>query len=347
MPFAFALLVSAALHVSVALLGDWTLPEVTVSEAMPIDANLVRPPVMAAAEAAAVSPKPLPRTRAPRTASPQSNVKSTEPAVVAKASETPVIGEPPVPPVPQPPQTETVPYDPVIEPATPAVPTVRIVQNLPPKGRARYSVSKGERGLLIGQSEHEWEHADGQYHLRSTTETVGLAALFKPVRVIQESRGTIDALGLHPQSFRNEQVKRTDSAAIDRAAKKVRNGDREDDLGAWLGTVQDMLSMYYQLNMIAAGLSGASPDATPGIDLPIVTGRKLAMYHFDVRGRERLNNAQFDLDAVRVRALNGEDVIDFWFAPELSFLPLRMRFVDRKGDVFDQWIDENSLGKKP
>jgi hypothetical protein len=320
---------------------------VTVSEAPPIDAHLVRPPVMAAAEAVTVAPKPLARTRAARSAPPLvplANAKSTEPAAEVQSSALPVIDEPPVPPAPLTPQAEAVAAESVIAPTAPAV---RIVQNLPPKGQARYSVSKGERGLLIGQAVHEWEHADGQYRLLSTTETIGLAALFKPVRVVQESRGTIDSLGLHPQSFRNEQVKRTDSATIDRAAQKVRNGDKEDDLGAWSGTVQDMLSMFYQLNMIAAGLGGSPPDATPSIDLPIVTGRKLAMYHFEVRGRERLNGVQIDVEAVRVRALNGEDVIDLWFAPELSVLPLRLRFVDRKGDVFDQWIDENSLGKKP
>lgn len=345
MPFALALLVSAALHVSVALLGDWSLPEVTVSDAPPIDAYLARPPVMAPVAA----PKQLARTRAQRSAVPVTNAKSAGTPAVVESSETQAIEEPPVPPAPPPPPppTEAVAAEPAMTSAAPVAPAVRIVQNLPPKGRARYNVSKGERGLLIGQAEHEWEHADGQYRLINTTETIGLAALFKPVRVVQESRGTIDAMGLHPQSFRNEQVKRTDSATIDRAAQKVRNGDKEDELGAWSGTVQDMLSMYYQLNMIAAGLSGASHDAAPSIDLPIVTGRKVAMYRFEVRGRERLNGAQIDVDAVRVRALNGEDVIDLWFAPELSVLPLRVRFVDRKGDVFDQWIDENSLGQKP
>jgi hypothetical protein len=64
--------------------------------------------------------------------------------------------------------------------------------------------------------------------LQSVTETTGLAALFKPARVLQLSRGEVTAEGLRPVEFRHERVGGLDTAAFDWGRRVVAYAGREE-----------------------------------------------------------------------------------------------------------------------
>lgn len=97
--------------------------------------------------------------------------------------------------------------------------------------------------------------------------------------------------------------------------------------------------MYYQL----AVLLKREPQA-PAFELPIVTGRKLATYRFDALGSERIETPAGGFDTTHLRALNGEDVIELWYAPAQFDVPVRLRFTDRKKDVFEQNLESTMKG---
>lgn len=326
MPFALALAASALIHVAALLGPGWTLPGTNEPEPPPtIDAVLAKPVPRPEAPAA---PKPLPKPAIDRPRPPPvlaaaaESVPVSAPTVSAAGAAAPVAA-----PVPAP-----APAVAVAEPAPPV--PVRI--GLPGKGRVRYVITRGEGGFVVGQAVHTWEHDGLAYRLQSVTETTGLAALFKPARVLQASRGEVATEGLRPLEFRHERVGGLDTAAFDWGRRVVAYAGRED--GVAVGA-QDMLSMYYQLVLLAPreGI----------VELPIATGRKLENYRFEVLGEEAVALRSGERRATHLRTRSGNDTIELWIAADVRGLPLKIRFTDRKGEIFDQLADEIDIQEKP
>ncbi|MBI5108283.1 MAG: DUF3108 domain-containing protein [Rhodocyclales bacterium] len=325
MPLLFALLASTLLHAAALVGPAWVLPGSEEPEALAttIEAVLARPPARVDAAPAKAAPKPLPAR--PRTPAPAA-AADAPPVLVAPESlraEAPAIPEPVV-----------VAPAPVLEPAAPTPAKTA----LPGRGRVRYLITRGEGGFVIGQAIHTWDHDGFRYRLKSLTETTGLAAVFKPAQVLQSSDGEVTDDGLRPREFRHERVGSVDTASFDWLGRFVAYGGRRD---AIVNGTQDMLSMYYQLVLLAP---------REGIlEMPIATGRKLETYRFEVLGEETLALASGDRSALHVRTRSGSDTIELWLrtgeGAMARGLPLKIRFIDRKGEIFDQIADDAGESK--
>jgi hypothetical protein len=160
-----------------------------------------------------------------------------------------------------------------------------------------------------------------------------LAAVFKPAQVFQSSQGEVTAEGLRPREFRHERTGGIDTASFDWTRRIVAYAGREDSIA--VGT-QDMLSMYYQLVLLA-------PQAGV-LAMPIATGRKLENYRFEVLGEETLALPGGARRALHVKTPSGSDSLEMWLAVgeggAARGLPLKIRFIDRKGEIFDQIADD-------
>lgn len=326
MPIAIALLASALIHAAALLGSGWALPGVNEADAPPaIEAVLVRPvPRQEALPAAKPAPRPAaerprPQVMAAAPVSAPVHVPAAVTAAPAAAVETPL---PAVPP------------EPVAVPVVAAPVPVRSA--LPGKGRLRYLITRGEGGFVIGQSVHTWQHDGLSYQLQSVTETTGLAALFKPARVVQTSRGEVTAEGLRPHEFRHERVGGLDTASFDWARGIVAYAGREDSVASG---AQDMLSMYYQLVLLA--------PAGGGLEMPIATGRKLESYRFEGLGEETVALPAGERRAFHLKTRSGSDSIELWIAADMRGLPLKIRFTDRKGEIFDQLAQEIDIQETP
>lgn len=328
MPFALALLASALLH-GVALIGPgWPLPGINEAEAPPaIEAVLTKP---AAAPEAAPIDKPTPRPppaekpRPRRVASAAPATASTAPAPGAVQAEAPPAAVP----------AEPTPEPAVSAPAQAPAPVQHAA--LPGKGRVRYVVTRGENGFVVGETIHTWEHDGLAYKAHSVAETTGLAALFKPVRVMQSSEGELTAEGLKPHEFRHQRVAGLDTASFDWARRVVAYAGREESI---VPGTQDMLSLYYQLVLLAPR-SGA-------LYVPIATGRKLEVFRIEVLGEETVALPAGERRAMHLRTRSGNDSIELWFAADMRGLPVKMRFTDRKGEIFDQVVQDIDIRETP
>ena len=207
---------------------------------------------------------------------------------------------------------------------------------LPGPGRVRYVITRGESGLVVGQTVHTWEHDGLAYRAQSVAETTGLAALFKPARVMQSSEGELTAEGLKPHEFRHQRVVGLDTASFDWARRVVAYAGREQ---AVVPGTQDMLSMYYQLVLLAPQ-SGA-------LEVPIATGRKLESFRIEVLGEETVALPAGERRAMRLRTRSGGDSIELWIAADMRGLPVKIRFTDRKGEIFDQIVQDVDIREKP
>jgi hypothetical protein len=340
MPIALAFLVSAGIHLAALLSPAWELPELDTTEpGVRLDAVLAPPapqPLIEPVPTPAPKPSPRPpRRHVVKPASASATALATAPAAVSpeptfsppeNTGNTDVADQLPAvqsaaPPVPE-------------EPAASAIPSINLAA-LPSEGRLRFIITRGAGGLIIGQNVYTWKHDGSTYTAQSVTETAGLVALFKPVRIVQESHGEVTPAGLRPVDFRTDGKRGTDTAHFDWVSHKLSYAGHEDPLPE---NTQDMLSMYYQLVLLFAAANPPDP-----LELPIATGRKLEKYRFQLVGEEPLIYQGTSHATVHLKTRNGDDIIEIWIARDVPGLPIKIRFTDRKGEVFEQIAEEMAL----
>lgn len=318
MPLAFlaALAASLGIHVA-ALFGTDVELFGGAEEPVTLRAELQPPP---AAPKAPPEPKPV--------AKPRPKVTKTAPLATAKAAP-----EAPVLPAPSEQDSEIEQKNEPTVASPPSAPSEPVKPLLPASGTIRYAIFMGTRGFQIGRAEHTWEFTeDGRYRLTGMTETVGLAALLKTIRFENESSGRLVAGGLQPELYRTRKNGQdaNENADFDwtAAAVHLSRGDRTQSI---VPGTQDILSLNYQLAYLPRPEAGAS--------VGVVTGKKYSRYALDSLGEETL-----DLKAGRFRTLHlramGNDVTEIWIALDHHRLPVKIRFTDKKGDVYEQVATE-------
>lgn len=319
-----ALGLSLLVHVLVGGSPGWRLPSPDDAEADGLlEARLAPQPLAPVEPVPAPLPaEPQPRKRRARPAP----AEPTPPQVEAAAASTGMA----VPEAPAPPA------------ATVASEPAKVGLGWPRQGRIRFEVTRGEgeQAMLVGQSTHSWRHDGGTYALQTVTETVGLAALFRPVRVVQTSEGLLGADGIVPQEFRVERSGRTaERARFDWEGMKLTlySGERVRREAALAAGAQDILSQIYQIGLV---------EAASRVELMIATGKRYGRYAYEAVGEENIETRFGALRTwhLKTPALPGEQGMELWLAPDHHNLPLRIRFTDRKGDVYEQNAVEIDIG---
>lgn len=315
--FWLALAVSLMLHLAAATVPGWDLPE-DDTEAAILAATLAPTPVAGPAPLPRKKLSPRPKSAAPLPeATPESASETVQETVVAEPS-------PPEPEAPPEPAADAVPPAPTSDPMSPAPP---LTGRLPPAGRIVYQVARGD-GFVVGTGEHRWRHDGVRYELRAVVETTGLAALFRAVKVVQESRGIFDAQGLRPLAFdswRDGTLKESVRFEPEQGRIALSKGRSAD----YVPAVQDLLSIFYQL--------GLAPADAQRFAMSVATGRKVATYSVTVTpvAPPDLPQGVREARAYAISAGTDGDVTEVWLDTETR-LPVRIRHKDRKGEVFVQ-----------
>jgi hypothetical protein len=203
------------------------------------------------------------------------------------------------------------------------------------EAKLEFDVFRGE--LAIGETRYHWVHDGSDYEMNQVTETTGLAGLLKPLRVEQRSTGEVTTDGLKPRRYvsRATQGKATEEEVVfdwDGNRVMLRAGTKQSEHALSAGA-QDMLSLW--LEIIWRAQYGGDFDFT------LATGKRYtprwfvpdpALGSLDTAvGRQLVKRLQ-------ARAQPGDNQIEVWLAPNLRWLPVLIRFTDRKGDVYDQRV---------
>lgn len=323
MPIAFlaALASSLALHAAALFLPDVDLSP--AAEAPPLTAELQPPPPPPLTRESPRPPASPPRQQHPPRGLPARPGQAVAPVTPPAAEQQP--GAEPEPSA----EAAPVAADATI-PA--AAPPPAPDPHLPAHGFVRYTVYRGSQGLEVGRAEHRWEFADGRYRLTAVTETVGLAAFFKPIRVELESRGFLTADGLRPERFttRRNGGETRENADFDWEAGSV-TLERDGRRYPLARGAQDLVSFHYQLGYLASLGDGAG--------MGVANGRKYEFYRFDSHGEETLDTPAGTFRTLHLR-VQTDSTTDVWLALDRSLLPVKIRHADRKGDSFEQVATE-------
>lgn len=153
---------------------------------------------------------------------------------------------------------------------------------------------------------------------------------------VQTSTGQLTAHGLEPTRF-GDKVKSEVAAHFDREKNKVTFSANTPDAPLLPGA-QDQLSIFMQLG----AMLGAEPLRFPqGTTLPVqaIGPRSAEAWVFTVGASEKLVLPGGELNAVRLwRDPLGtyDPKVEIWLAPEVGYLPVRIRLTQANGDVVDQ-----------
>lgn len=323
MPLALVIALAASLGIhAAALFGTDVEIFGGEDEPVPLRAELQPPPPPSAAEQKpVVKPRPKPAKPAPlASAKPSPTAETVAPAPETKPSEI----------APNLPSTLGPAVDSVVvatkeqEPAKPL---------LPAKGRMRFVIYYGTQGFQIGRAEHSWEFTeDGRYRLTGMTETSGLVALFKPLVFENESSGRLVAGGLQPETYRTRKNGKdaNENADFDWLTAEVRLS-RSGAVQPVSPGLQDILSLNYQLAYLRKPEGGAT--------VGVVTGKKYDRFALDSLGEEEIDIPAGHFRTLHLRAM-GDTVTEIWIALDRHRLPVKIRYTDKKGDIFEQVATE-------
>ena len=208
---------------------------------------------------------------------------------------------------------------------TGALPAARV----PPSTELKFDAKGSAKGFNYSASALlQWKSDGRQYQARQE-----ISAFLIGSRT-QTSSGRIDLNGLVPQRFgdkaRSERV-----AQFDAGPSRVNfsNGNTS----AVAPGVQDRLSIFVQLaSMFAAAPERYPPGSAISINTASATGT--AVWTLVVDGPETLELPEGRRETLRLtrRQLPGDDQkAQLWLAPELNYLPVRIRLSQPNGDFAD------------
>lgn len=300
-------------------------------------------------------PKPLP-PRAPKLAAavpqPVTPLAETE---FAPPPATPPAGASaePIPIAPTEPQDEAAPSAerpsslPAIAPAAhPAPDTLQVLNAqgqphnlvLPTDGSAlsqdmelRFQVHGFVKGMEYhAQAILQWQTQGNSYSAYQSISAFLLGSLE------QRSRGHLSPQGLQPMRFE------------DRRLMKHRHVDFVWERGhalfepvrdpAPIGTgTQDRLSVFLQLASMLNAVPSLRETGTQ-IAIPTMGSRRLQTWQFQVQAFEMLELPAGPTQSLRLQRLpqpGDEEQTDIWLAPDMGFVPVRIRMQERNGDHLD------------
>ncbi|WP_212785383.1 DUF3108 domain-containing protein [Ferrigenium kumadai] len=273
----------------------------------PLTAKLEPLPKIAAAPAPKKKPRPKPKA-----------VESTAPAVQESLPETPspeATGEQP---------------QAVAEPQPAAEATEQAKPLLPKHAQLTFAVYQGSGGMQLGEAVHRLDIEEGQYTLKTVSQTTGVVSFFKSYTLTQTSRGRVDAQGLHPLAFDEEKKQSKGNqglrAEFDWEAHKLHFSHGGE--AALPEQAQDIASFLYQLSQMPMANRQTMPFS-------ISNGKKLEYYELEIGAEEEIATPLGKLRALplRKRHAQGEEGLDIWLGLEYRLLPVKVRQIDRTGQI--------------
>lgn len=324
-----------------------------------IDADLIAPPAATPPAPPAAAPK---RPARPKPAPPPAPEPALETAPAAQDDALAAAVEPPTPPAPTPPEPAPTPApEPAPANAETAAPTPPAatpgnaapqptVTRWPPNGRMHYRVEATQGTLQYhGTSDLAWLTTPRSYRIEQTT---GVDLLITTL-VLQSStsEGGIDAHGLAPTRYTEKRRNRAMVATNfnrDTAEPNISFSSSSKAFPLADGA-QDRASVVFQL----AGMLASQTDANPlqQFDVLLAGTRDAQTWRFEDAGTETVTTGLGEVRARRYvrepRADSYESRIEIWYAQQLNWYPVRIRYTERKGDVIDLTLEKIETDATP
>jgi hypothetical protein len=212
-------------------------------------------------------------------------------------------------------------------PASAAASAAQAAFEWPASTRMSYDLSGNYRGEVNGSAQVEWIRAGARYqvHVDLVVGPSGAPLISRRM----SSDGEITAEGLVPRRYDQDtkvilRERRRQTLSFEPGIVVLANGERRDTVPG----VQDTASQFVQLTYVFS----TRPELLRvggTVDIPLALPHRVDVWTYDVVDEEVLATPFGPLPSIHLkprRALRpGELSIEFWFAPQLRYLPVRIR----------------------
>ncbi|MEB0110763.1 DUF3108 domain-containing protein [Variovorax sp. RTB1] len=175
---------------------------------------------------------------------------------------------------------------------------------------------------------------------------LALTFLFRTLRT-QHSRGVIGPTGIEPERFSDNRKTEVASHFVRDQGKVVFSNNAPSV--PLLAGAQDRLSVVLQLGAMLSGNPARYP-AGSAISVQTVSSRDAEIWTFNVEGEEKLSLPAGDFTVrklTRSPRREFDDRIELWLAPDLGYLPVRIKQTQPNGDFADMQLREQLAMKPP
>jgi len=110
--------------------------------------------------------------------------------------------------------------------------------------------------------------------------------------------------------------------------------------------MQDRLSFQFQLMAIGQRLPDAFKTGTT-VSMDIAGPGDVESYHFLVIGLEIIETEAGAIEAIKLdrpKTASAETRVEVWLAPSRRYLPVKLRFTDRRGNVTESVLESANEG---
>jgi hypothetical protein len=219
------------------------------------------------------------------------------------------------------------------EPTPPPAADLHAAANyaIPDSVRIKYDIKGEAKGFpYSANGELVWLHDGQTYDARLEI------SLFLLGSRVQTSRGDLTPQGLEPIRF-GDKFRGEEAAHFERSKGKIIFSANTPD-AVLLPGAQDQLSVFIQL---AAMLGGAPSRYPAGTEMPFqaIGKRSAESWVFKVGDLEKLALPGGEVQGVKLsRAPTGEfdPRVEMWLAPDMGYLPVRIRLTQSNGDFVEQ-----------
>lgn len=198
----------------------------------------------------------------------------------------------------------------------------------PASTRMSYLLTGNYRGEVNGSAQVEWIRVGSRYQVHVDLVVGPSAAPLITRRMTSD--GEITAAGLAPRRYdQDTQVvlreRKRVAITFEPGSVVLANGNRREAVPG----VQDTASQFVQLTYVFS----TRPELLQvggTVDIPLALPHRVGVWTYDVVANEQLETPIGPLAAIHLaprRAAHKPDElsIEFWFAPQLRYLPVRVR----------------------
>ncbi len=212
----------------------------------------------------------------------------------------------------------------------------------PASTRISYVLTGNYRGEVNGSAQVEWVRVGSRYQVHLDLVVGPSAAPLITRRMTSD--GEITAQGLAPRRYDQDtkvilQDRRRVTLQFEPGSVVLANGERRDSLAG----VQDTASQFVQLTYVFSTRPVALKVGDT-VDIPLALPHKVDVWSYEVVEEETLQASFGPLPTIHLKPRRkaerraGELSAEIWFAPQLRYLPVRIRIDQDEGTFVDLMI---------
>ena len=188
-------------------------------------------------------------------------------------------------------------------------------------------------GVTLGEAVHQVRMTKNTYSIIDVEKATGIVGLFTN-SITRKSQGTIVNRQFRPTQYSETAKKKTRTAKMDWATKTATFSVEPGKVESFSEGMVDRVTFPYQY-YLAQKVPPAGLFKQEVADV-----KRVEEQQFKTVGKVTIDTPMGRMDTILVERAGDSKNMKMWLSPNHQYLPVRVMYIDKKENVFDQVIVE-------